>query len=98
MLFYLIVFFNTKPAYEMRISYCSSVVCSSDREYRFAEVVGQDAAVGAEERRRAGPLLCPPPLRAERTDVTVGDVESDHARAGVDAGAAERAKIGRAHV
>src|SRR3546814_19036107 len=77
----------------MRISDWSSDVCSSDLgfEYRFAEVVGQDAAVGAEERRRAGPLRRPPPLRAERTDVAVGDVESDHARAGVDAGAAERA-------
>src|SRR3546814_10626295 len=41
--------------------------------------------------RSAGPLRRPPPLRAKRTDVAVGDVESDHARAGVDAGAAERA-------
>src|SRR3546814_20435700 len=60
-------------------------------EYRFAEVVGQDAAVGAEERRRAGPLRRPPPLRAERPDVAVGDADSDHARAAVASSAAKPA-------
>src|SRR3546814_17809200 len=45
-------------------------------EYRFAAAVGQDAAVVAEDRRRAGPTRCPPPQPPDPTDVPLGDLQA----------------------
>ena len=60
-------------------------------EHRFSAVVRLDASVRAEIGGRAGPARCPTPLRAGRADITVGQVEADHAGAVVEAGTTDRA-------